>query len=90
MHLNSGAHQALFRSPGNAYSEPAQIHIDPAQRETIRLTPDQIIPAARPLQADEVLQQGLYDDTEWVKYIKIKIKIKSEKVSEFWGRDMYI
>jgi enterochelin esterase-like enzyme len=34
----------------------------------------------------EVLQQGLYNDTEWVKYIKIK----SDKVSEFWGRDMYI
>ncbi len=25
-------------------------------------------------------------DTEWIKHIKIK----SEKLSEFWGRDMYL
>ncbi len=46
----------------------------------------EVIPPSRPLRRGEVLQQGLYDDTDWVKYIKIK----SEKVSEFWGHDMYI
>jgi hypothetical protein len=86
MHLNSGAHQKPFRAPGNAYSEPQEIHIDPASNETVSLKIDHIIPPPRPLQPGEVLQQGNYDDTDWVKYIKIK----SEKVSEFWGRDMYI
>jgi hypothetical protein len=86
MHLNSGAHQRLFHSPGNAYSEPLELHLDPSRHERVQLTLSEVIPPARPLRSGEVLQQGLYDDTEWVKYVKIK----SEKVSEFWGRDMFI
>jgi hypothetical protein len=86
MHLNSGAHQKLFRSPGNAYSEPLKVHLDPSRNETVELTLSEIIPPSRPLREGEVLQQGLYDDTDWVKYVKIK----SEKVSAFWGHDMYI
>lgn len=30
--------------------------------------------------------QGNYEDTEYLKYVKIR----SEKLSEFWGRDMYV
>ena len=86
MHLNSGAHQKLFRSPGNAYSDPQRLHLDPTRSETVELTLTEVIPPSRPLKPGEVLQQGLYDDTEWVKYVKIK----SDKVSEFWGHDMYV
>ncbi|MEM9758263.1 MAG: alpha/beta hydrolase-fold protein [Pseudomonadota bacterium] len=86
MHLNSGAHQNLFRSPGNAYSPPLKVYLDPTRDETIELALSEVIAPARPLREGEVLQQGLYDDTDWVKYVKIR----SEKVSAFWGRDMYI
>lgn len=86
MHLNSGAHQSLFRSPGNVYSVPSRVHLDPTDDETVELTLSEVIPPSRPLREGEVLQQGLYDDTDWVKYVKIR----SEKVSEFWGHDMYI
>ena len=86
MHLNSGAHQKLFRSPGNLYSEPQKLHLDPSRNETVELKLTEVILPSRPLKSGEVLQQGLYNDTEWVKYVKVK----SEKVSAFWGHDMYI
>jgi hypothetical protein len=31
-------------------------------------------------------QQGNYEDTKYLKYVKIR----SEKLSQFWGRDMYV
>ena len=46
----------------------------------------EVIPPIEPLQEGEVLQQGNPRDTDWVKFVKIK----SELLSEFWGRDMYI
>ena len=86
MHLNSGASQRLFRSPGNVYSEPVRVQLDPSRNETVQLSLSEVIPPSRPLREGEVLQQGLHDDTDWVKYVKIK----SEAVSAFWGRDMYL
>ena len=85
-HLNSGAHQSPFRSPGNAYSEVKTVRIDPRRDTVIELTLNRVIQPDRPLREGESLQQGNYEDTDWVKYVKIR----SEKVSEFWGRDMYI
>jgi hypothetical protein len=86
MHLNSGAHQKPFRAPGNAFSDVETIEVGPGGNQRISLTLNQVIQPSRPLKEGEVLQQGNYEDTEWVRYVKIK----SEKVSGFWGRDMYI
>ena len=38
------------------------------------------------LEEGMVLHQGNYEDTDYVKYVKIK----SDLISEFWGSDMYI
>lgn len=86
MHLNNGAHKSIFREPGNVISEVIPITIQDKKGREINLILDQVIQPAVPLREGEVLQQGNYEDTEWVKYIKIR----SEKISEFWGRDMYI
>ncbi len=86
MHLNSGAGQDQWEAPGNVHSAVQKLTIDPTQRQTIQLTLDNVIPPTEPLQEGEVLQQGNPQDTEWVKFVKIK----SEKLSEFWGRPMYI
>lgn len=86
MHLNSGAGQWLWEAPGNAYSEVRHIHIDPNRRARIHLELTEVIQPPEPLQPGQVLQQGNYNDTDWVKYIKIK----SDLLSQFWGRDMYI
>ncbi len=85
-HLNSGAHQKPFEAPGNAYSEVQKITVSVGPAQTFSFELSNVIPPNRPLKEGEVLQQGNYDDTEWVRYVKIR----SEKLSEFWGRDIYI
>lgn len=85
-HLNSGAFQNPFKSPGNAYSEVIPFRVDPSSRLQLSLNVDRVIEPSRPLREGEVLQQGNFEDTPWVKYVKIR----SERLSEFWGRDMYI
>jgi hypothetical protein len=85
-HLNSGAFQDPFEAPGNAYSQVQRITVGAGGLQSLRLTLDKVIQPPRPLRDGEVLQQGNFADTEWVKYVKIR----SDKLSEFWGRDMYI
>lgn len=85
-HMNSGAFQSPFKAPGNAFSDVQQITIGDDGRLAVSLTIDHVIQPAQALADGEVLQLGNFEDTEWVKYVKIK----SEKLSEFWGRDMYI
>ncbi len=86
MHLNSGAGQDIWEAPGNATSTVQQLGLDPATSGPIELTIDTVIPPRQPLGAGDVLQQGNPVDTRLVKYVKIR----SEKLSAFWGRDMYI
>ena len=86
MHLNSGAGQWLWEAPGNAYSEVQHVYLDPAKGGVVSLPLTQVIQPDKPLEPGEVLQQGNYEDTDWVKYVKIQ----SAHVSEFWGRPMYI
>ena len=62
-HLNSGAHQSPFRSPGNAYSEVQRGPNRASRNTTIQLTLDQVIQPTRPLREGETLQQGNYEDT---------------------------
>ena len=85
-HLNSGAFQDPFKAPGNAYSDVQRITVGASGWSAVDFDIDKVIQPARPLRDGEVLQQGNFDDTEWVKYVKIR----SDKLSEFWGRDMYL
>ena len=85
-HMNSGASQKPFESPGNAYSDVQKITVGENGLPSLDFTLSNVIQPASPLQDGQVLQQGNYEDTDWVRYVKIK----SEKLSEFWGRDMYI
>jgi S-formylglutathione hydrolase FrmB len=62
-------------SPGNLYSLPAKMKIDPSSGGTIRIVLTERIPPIPPPQ-----------DTRYVKHIKIK----SELVSRFWGTDISI
>jgi len=85
-HLNSGAFQNPFNAPGNAYSDVQRFTVGAHGLPPLRLSIDKVIQPPRPLREGEVLQQGNFDDTPWVRYVKIR----SEKLSRFWGRDMYI
>ncbi len=73
--MDQGEGQQWNISPGNLYSTPKKIKIDPASKETITLTLDSIIaPIAPP------------EDTKYIKHVRMQSKL----LTEFWGRPMYI
>ncbi|WP_445384314.1 alpha/beta hydrolase-fold protein [Robiginitalea sp. IMCC44478] len=73
--MDNGEGQQWNRSPGNLYSTPVSVQVGPDGIPSLELTLDQKIPPITPP-----------EDTEWIRHIRIK----SEKLSEFWGRDMYL
>ena len=73
--MDQGEGQQWNRSPGNLYSTPKQVTIDPTSAQAISLTLDQKIP---PIEAPK--------DTKYVKHVRIQSKL----LSEFWGRPMYL
>lgn len=86
MHADAGDGQHLWISPGNAYSAPRRVHLDPAAGGTVALTLDHVIPPLQPVPPGGVLQQGNPADRPQVRFVKIR----SALLSAFWGRDMYI
>ncbi|MBT8284416.1 MAG: hypothetical protein HKO75_03465 [Flavobacteriaceae bacterium] len=73
--MDNGEGQQWNRSPGNLYSTPQKITVTDNGIGSLELLLDQKIPP---------IEEPV--DTKWIKHIKIK----SEKLSEFWGRDMYL
>ncbi|MEM7548492.1 MAG: hypothetical protein AAF363_02385 [Bacteroidota bacterium] len=73
--MDNGEGQQWNRSPGNFYSTPKKITIEPNATTDFSIKLDQVIP---PIEEPE--------DTEWIKHIKMKSKL----LSDFWGRDMYL
>jgi len=73
--MDRGEGQQWNRAPGNLYSIPRKIRFDPRQRRLIPLVLDQVIPPIEPPK-----------DTKYIKHVRIK----SELLSKFWGRDMYL
>jgi len=89
LHRETGEGQNVWISPGNAHSAVATLSLGPGgggRGGEIRLTVDRVIPPMQPLREGEVLELGNPRDTEQVRYVKIR----SDLLSEFWGRDMYI
>ena len=70
-----GEGQQWATKPGNLYSTPTKLHVDPAHPGSFKLTLDQEVPPAKEKA-----------DTEFVKHIRIR----SELLSKFWGRDVYL
>jgi hypothetical protein len=70
-----GEGQQWNQAPGNLYSTPTRVHLDPSSGETVHLTLDQVIPPLPDL-----------PDTKYVKHVRIQ----SERLTKFWGRPMYL
>lgn len=70
-----GEGQVWNRKPGNLYSTPVWVDIDPAQGGTVHLTLDSEIPPIAPPA-----------DTEWIK----RVRIQSDLLTEFYGTPMSI
>jgi hypothetical protein len=73
--MDRGEGQQWNKAPGNLYSTPREIRLDPARANTISIELDQVIPPI--------------PDPPTTKYVKHE-KIRSERLSKFWGRDMYL
>jgi hypothetical protein len=73
--MDRGEGQQWNKAPGNLYSEPVTLQVDPAAGGRIELELDQVIPPIEPPA-----------DTPNVRHVRIK----SERLSEFWGRPMYL
>ncbi len=72
---DQGEGQQWHSKPGNFYSKPSKIKIDPTKRETFKVVMDQKIPPiAEP------------KDTKYVRHIKIQSKL----LTEFYGKPMYV
>ncbi|UCE41628.1 MAG: hypothetical protein JSV17_01155 [Candidatus Aminicenantes bacterium] len=72
---DKGEGQRWNRKPGNFYSTPKKVSIDPKQDKAIAIVLDQEIPPISPPQ-----------DTKYIKHIKIRSKL----LSDFWGCPMYL
>jgi hypothetical protein len=72
---DKGEGQQWAHKPGNLYSTPMRLHIDPAHPVRTALALDQEMPAIVPPK-----------DTEFVRHIQIR----SELLSKFWGRDVFL
>lgn len=72
---DKGEGQQWAKKPGNLYSKPVKIHIDPAHAQQSRIVLDQ-----------EIAPIAAKTDSVFIRHVTIK----SELLSKFWGRPMYI
>ena len=72
---DKGEGQQWNTKPGNFYSKPKKVRIDPAGGEILRISLDEEIPPIEPPK-----------DTKYIKHVKLQSKL----LSEFWGRPMYL
>jgi hypothetical protein len=73
--MDRGEGQQWNKAPGNLFSTPREITLDPTGDQIVRIELDQIIPTIDPP-----------TDTDYVKHVRIQ----SELLTEFWGRPMYL
>jgi hypothetical protein len=75
MHDDQWEGQRWTVSPGNLYSQPQKVTIDPKVGGTVKLMADQVIP---PVQVPA--------DTKYVK----RFKFQSPSLTKFWGRPVFL
>jgi len=73
--MDRGEGQHWNRAPGNLYSTPTRMRLDPAEESRFDLVLNQVIP---PIDEPE--------DTAYIKHVRIQ----SQLLTEFWGRPMYL
>jgi len=73
--MDRGEGQQWNRAPGNLYSTPRKVTVDPAATATVEITLDKTIPPI--------------PDPPTTKYVRHE-RIQSERLTKFWGRPMYL
>lgn len=72
--MDRGEGQVWNQAPGNLYSRPVKMYIDPIHPH-LDMVLDQIIPPITPP-----------EDTKYIKHVRIQ----SDLLTKFWGRPMYL
>jgi hypothetical protein len=80
--------------PGNLYSKPEKIHLDPKSAQTVRISLTERIPLVEdePKVVDQFAgwsganDEHVVADNKWVKHIRIQ----SALLTKFWGRPTYL
>ncbi|HSA96221.1 MAG TPA: alpha/beta hydrolase-fold protein [Acidobacteriota bacterium] len=76
LHQDQGEGQDWRRSPGNLYSEPVRIKLEAGKKAAaVPLVLNKVVPPIAP-----------YQDTEWLKHVRIQSRL----LTEFWGQPMFI
>jgi hypothetical protein len=73
--MDDGEGQQWERSPGNLYSTPVEVEIDPEKSASISIRLDRVVPPIDPPR-----------DTKYIKHVRIQ----SRKLTAFWGRPMHL
>jgi hypothetical protein len=73
--MDQGEGQHWNRKPGNLYSEPLKMKLDPASADVVKISLTKTIPPVDPPQ-----------DTKYIKHVKLQ----SKALTAFWGRPMYV
>jgi hypothetical protein len=72
-----GEGQQWNRKPGNLYSAPVEVRVDPGQSGVVRISLDREIAPIAPFEEQQ---------TEYLRYFRMR----SERLSEFWGEDVFL
>jgi pimeloyl-ACP methyl ester carboxylesterase len=83
---DKGEGQRWNQKPGNPFSKPQKIHFDPKSAAPVKLTLDQTIPPIEGTPQDPTIIAQQQSTAKWLKFERFR----SEKLSAFWGRDMYL
>jgi hypothetical protein len=75
MPMDQGEGQKWASKPGNFFSKPVKLRVDPTSSGTITISMDQQIPPIEPPK-----------DTKQVKYIRVQ----NDRLTKFWGRPMHL
>jgi hypothetical protein len=73
--MDRGEGQHWNRAPGNLYSTPRKVAVDPAATAAVEITLDKTIPPI--------------PDPPTTKYVRHE-RIQSERLTKFWGRPMFL
>ncbi|HEY8151663.1 MAG TPA: alpha/beta hydrolase-fold protein, partial [Vicinamibacteria bacterium] len=73
--MDRGEGQQWNRAPGNLYSTPRKVTVDPAAASAVEITLDKVIPPI--------------PDPPTTTYVRHE-RIQSERLTKFWGRPMYL
>jgi hypothetical protein len=91
---DKGEGQHWMVKPGNLYSKPVKVHLDPKSGLTVRISLTEKISAVEdePKVVDSVVgwdaanDEHAIVDNKWVKHVRIQ----SELLTKFWGRPTYL